>query len=275
MADCCVINQDFIRKAAQSKSACRLDGRSPSEFRAYRLSILPENGLVQAQVGNTIVRSIVTGELVPPSRDRPNEGRLYFSVQEVERSSTNQSESGRSSGDLVQVCNHVERVLRGSKAIDTESLCVLGGKSVWSIRCDTFIEHDDGGLKDVCSLAALCALMNFRHEAVAYEGNRAVLFPAQTREPVPISIHHLPISTTFALFETPENGVCWLMDPSSDEEHAFQSMISVTVNQHGELCGIDKSGGLPICTETLSECVLAAVTRTQQISRDIRSSFGK
>jgi exosome complex component RRP45 len=217
----------------------------------------------------------VTGELVPPSRDRPNEGRLYFSVQDVEGSNPNTFESVKGSGDLVQVCNHVERVLRGSKAIDTESLCVLGGKSVWSIRCDTFIEHDDGGLKDVCSLAALCALMSFRHEAVAYEGNRAVLFPVQSREPVPISIHHLPISTTFALFDTPANGISWFVDPSSDEEHAFQSIISVTVNQHGELCGIDKSGGLPISTDTLSEFVLAAVNRAQQISRDIRSSLGK
>ncbi|XP_062114196.1 uncharacterized protein LOC133825245 [Humulus lupulus] len=48
-----------------------------------------------------------------------------------------------------------------SKAVDTESLCVLPGKFVWAIRIDLHILDNGGNLVDIANIAALAALMTF------------------------------------------------------------------------------------------------------------------
>jgi exosome complex component RRP45 len=268
-----LINRDFIRKAAWKENRCRIDGRDPHEFRETSVQFFNKNGFSEIRLGRTHVRSIVTGEVVPPTQDRPNEGRIFFGVEFLADSDAGALIDGpRSSVDSVAICNHVERILRGSKAIDSESLCILGGKCVWSLRCDIQIMHDEGSVSDACSLSALCALLNFKYGAIAYDGDHAVVFPTSAREPVSMSVYHLPISTSFALFES-EEGVSWFVDPCMDEEKAFGSILSVTVNQHGELCGINKPGGIPIDSELLSACIQIAVERAKYVSSLVRCSL--
>lgn len=64
-----------------------------------------------------------------------------------------------------------------------------------------------GNLTDACMLSTLAALMAFRRPdvevAAGGSGDSAtvtVLSPS-IREPVPLSLHHLPLAVTFALFE--------------------------------------------------------------------------
>lgn len=268
-----LINRDFIRKAAWKENRCRIDGRAPHEFRETVIHFFNKNGNSEIHLGGTHVRSTVTGEVVPPTQDRPNEGRLFFGVEFMaDVDAVPSIDTSRSSVEAIAICNHVERVLRGSKAIDSESLCILGGKSVWSLRCDTQIIRDDGSAADACSLAALCALLNFKYGAISYEGDHAVVFATSAREPVSMSVYHLPISTSFALFESQE-GVSWFADPCIDEEKAFGSILSVTVNQHGELCGINKPGGIPIDSDLLNACIEVAVERAKYASSLVRSTL--
>ncbi len=70
---------------------------------------------------------------------------------------------------------------------------------------------DNGGnLADACMLCALAALMAFRRPdtqvaaggAGADDGRaRVTVLSPSVREPVPLSLHHLPLAVSFALFQ--------------------------------------------------------------------------
>jgi len=264
------INQSFVVSAACQKEPRRLDGRTPIEARDVSVILGPLNGQSEIRIGKSIVRTTIQGEITPPTPDRPNEGRFFFNVELGQISNPSLYEYGRPSLDATTICNYVERVLRGSKAIDCESLCVLGGKSVWSIRSDTHILNADGGLLDACSLSVLAALLNFRHSSLTFEGDTVKVFDSSVREPVPLSIHHLPISTTFAIYKTPTD-VAWFVDPTAIEEVSIVSTISVSVNQYGELCGLHKPGGVSVDPSIMNEVIQAAVARAKTVTATMQS----
>jgi len=267
MADL-VVNRDFILRAAQCNPPARIDGRGASEFRKTEVCLSNSNGRAEASFGRTLVSACVTGEVTAPLPDHPNEGRLFFNVELGQIANPDLYEYGKPTAECVSLCNYVERVLRGSKAFDNESLCILGGKSVWSIRCDIHVLNDDGALPDVCVLAALSALMNFKHASTSLDGDQAVMHSDSARDPVPISAHHFPISSTFAVY-TSGGKVSWFVDPMAAEEKSFNGVMSIAVNQHGELCSVHKPGGIAIDVETLAECSHVAVDRANAISRSV------
>lgn len=61
-----------------------------------------------------------------------------------------------------------------------------------------------GNLVDACMLSALAACMAFRRPEVVVGGGPTgtdiTMQPRELREPLPLTIHHFPLSTTFALF---------------------------------------------------------------------------
>lgn len=264
-------NQGLIRSSAEMNPPIRLDGRSILECRELSLHLGPLNGQSEVRIGKTVVATTVTGEIVSPLLDRPNEGRFFFNIEISDQHDSVSGDNARSFIETTSTCNYVERVLRGSKAIDTESLCILGGKSVWSIRIDMHILCSDGGLLDACSIGALTGLLNFRHESVNIVGDSATVFKPHSREPVHLSLHHLPVSTSFSLFES--NGhAMWMADPSMDEESALESCFAIACNQHGEMCGFHKFGGLPIGEDIMNDCLEVAVQRARYISDIIRDA---
>jgi exosome complex RNA-binding protein Rrp42 (RNase PH superfamily) len=102
--------------------------------------------------------------------------------------------------DPMMLSRHVERVLRGSNAVDTEALCVVGGLKVWHIKVYIHILNDDGNLLDCCCLAALCSLKHFRKADVGISSSGFVSDQSHST-PVSLSIHHTPISVSFALYD--------------------------------------------------------------------------
>jgi exosome complex component RRP45 len=209
---------------------------------------------VLVTVGNTRVSCSVLGELTQPAAERPNEGRLMFNVEMTPIASPS-FEAFRPSPEAVMLGNFVERTLRGSKAVDTDALCVLAGKAAWSLRVDIKVLNDDGNISDVACLAALLALGTYRKEI------------SDNREPVPLAIHHLPISCSFVLIADKP-----LADPCHVEEKCGNS-FSLVANQHGELCGIHKPGGTPIDTETLEECFQVAVRHATEVSQLVQTEI--
>lgn len=265
------LNKGFVLSAMAHDHQCRIDTRAPMESREIVIQRGQLNGQANVLVGKTSVRTTVTGEITPPSSDRPNEGRLFFSVELGLVVDPITGEQIRARSDATSVSNFVERLLKGSKAVDPESLCILGGKSVWSIRCDIHVLNDDGGVLDACAISVLAALLNFRCSAVDVMGDSATVFTSISREPVPLSIHHLPIATTFALCPSPA-GLLWVIDPCGVEEQAFESCITIVVNKHGELCGIHKPGGISVEAHILEECMNASILRAKNVSELIQNT---
>ena len=100
----------------------------------------------------------------------------------------------------------LEKSIRDSEAIDTESLCIVAGQKVWSIQCEVMVLHADGNIIDAVCLAAMSSLRAFRKPDVTIireSGKHTTLHVhgEDERESLPLALHHTPLTVTFALFE--------------------------------------------------------------------------
>lgn len=265
---------DFTLQALRRENI-RIDGRALAAYRRFGLRFGAAHGEVEVNFGPTRALAVCSGEVVTPPPERPNEGRITFHVEFGPMASPN-FEVGRPSPQANAVANFIERLLKGSHAIDVEALCIVGGQKVWSIRVDVRALDDDGNLGDVCCIAALCSLMHFRKAETVVHGEDAKVFAAEERVPVPLSIHHLPVPVTFALF-TSSSGKdaepSWLLDPNRLEEAAMGGQLSVAVNQHGELCGLHKPGGMAIDIVLINHCISIATARAKELCNRIESEL--
>lgn len=56
---------------------------------------------------------------------------------------------------------------KNSRMVDTESLCIVPGEHVWSVRVDIHILNHGGNLIDAVVAATLCALTDYRRPDVS------------------------------------------------------------------------------------------------------------
>lgn len=99
----------------------------------------------------------------------------------------------------VEIGRVLERGLRESQAIDNESLCIISGQKVWRIEVNIHVLDDGGNVTDASTIAAVTSLLHFRKPNVQIRPDGTISL--ETERCVPLSIHHIPISVTFALFK--------------------------------------------------------------------------
>lgn len=157
----------------------------------------------------------------------------------------------------------MEKAIRRSNAIDTESLCIVAGAKCWAVRADVHVLDFDGGLVDASCVAIMAALQHFRRPDVSVDGEMVTIYTLAERVPVPLSIMHLPICVTFSFFHA---GEVVLIDASLREEQAREAEMTVTMNQHGEVCQIAKLGGVPVDAMLLLNCSSVALTKVKEIT---------
>ncbi len=172
----------------------------------------------------------------------------------------------------------LEKTIRRSGAIDTESLCLLASISVWSIRCDVHVLSHDGGLVDAACVGVIAALQHFRKPDTSIEGGRVTVYTLEERDPVPLSLLHFPLCVTFSFYgaetlgkeaEGQEEKV--LIDANLIEEQLREGSMTVGMNRHGEVCQIAKLGGVPIDAVALLQCVSIAAVKVKEFSKFITS----
>ncbi|XP_039059298.1 exosome complex component RRP45B-like isoform X2 [Hibiscus syriacus] len=195
-----VNDKNFIKTALLSE--IRIDGRKPFEYRKISIKFDRGDGSSEVQLGQTRVMGIVTAQLVQPYKDRPKEGTLSI-FTEFSPMADPSFEPGRPGELAVELGRIIDRGLRESRAVDTESLCILAGKFVWAIRIDLHILDNGGNLVDAANIAALAALLTFRRPECSLggeDGQEVIVHPPEIREPLPLTVHHLPIAITFGFF---------------------------------------------------------------------------
>ncbi|GAB4856016.1 hypothetical protein Ancab_024655 [Ancistrocladus abbreviatus] len=252
-------------------SDLRVDGRRPFDYRRLTIKFGKEDGSCEVQLGHTHVMGFVTAQLVQPYRDRPNEGTLTI-YTEFSPMADPSFEAGRPGESAVELGRIVDRGLRESRAVDTESLCVLAGKLVWSIRIDLHILDNGGNLVDAANIAALAALLTFRRPECSLggeDGQEVVVHPPEAREPLPLIIHHLPIAVTFAFFGD-ENIV--VIDPTHHEEAIMRGRMTATLNANGDACAIQKGGGVGVMQGVVMQCLRIASVKASDITSKIRAA---
>ncbi|CAA7029545.1 unnamed protein product [Microthlaspi erraticum] len=251
------------------KSELRVDGRGLYDYRKLTIKFGKEYGSSEVQLGQTHVMGFVTAQLVQPYKDRPNEGSLSI-FTEFSPMADPSFEPGRPGESAVELGRIIDRGLRESRAVDTESLCVLAGKMVWSVRIDLHILDNGGNLVDAANIAALAALMTFRRPDCTVggeNGQEVIVHTLEEREPVPLIIHHLPIAFTFGFFN---KGNIVVMDPTYVEEEVMCGRMTVTVNANGDICAIQKPGEEGVSQSMILHCLRLASSRAAATTKIIR-----
>ncbi|KAJ6905120.1 exosome complex component RRP45A-like isoform X1 [Populus alba x Populus x berolinensis] len=264
-----VNEKKFIETALASN--LRVDGRNPLEYRKITIKFGREDGSSEVQLGQTHVMGFVTGQLVQPYQDRQNEGTLSI-FTEFSPMADPSFEPGRPGESAVELGRIVDRGLRESRAVDTESLCVLAGKLVWAIRIDLHILDNGGNLVDAANIAALASLLTFRRPECTLggeDGQEVTVHPPEEREPLPLIVHHLPIAITFAFFGGEGKMV---VDPTQSEEAVMGGRMTVTVNANGDICAIQKPGGEGVPQSAIMHCLQLASLSAESITKKIKNA---
>ena len=181
----------------------RVDGRGAGAARAPSFAFSRSEGGSSAEVvvGGTRVHACVRAEVCAPFEDRPLDGFLVFAV-EVLGSAGGEGQDAAAVGAraplaAAHIARILERQVRDARAVDTEALCIVPGECVWSLRCDVRVVEDAGNLVDAAALAAMAALLHFRRPEAAVRGGIVTLIPAWERAPVPLAVHHVPLTLSF------------------------------------------------------------------------------
>ncbi|XP_061535722.1 exosome complex component RRP45 [Phycodurus eques] len=252
--------RDFLLQAIQEKK--RLDGRQTYDYRKIKVMFGTDFGCCFVELGKTRVMAQVSCELVAPKENRPNEGLMFFNI-ELSPMASPAFEQGRQSELSVKLNRQLERCLRNSKCIDTESLCVVSGEKVWQIRVDVHMLNHDGNLMDAASIAAIAALCHFRRPDVGIQGDEVTVYSPEERDPIPLSIYHMPISVSFAFFQ---QGTYLLVDPCEREERVMDGLLMIAMNRHREICSIQSSGGIMLLKEQVMRCSKIASVKVSEIT---------
>ncbi|KAL4592181.1 hypothetical protein LXL04_005167 [Taraxacum kok-saghyz] len=273
-----VNEKKFIESALLSD--IRVDGRHPFDYRTLTITFGSEDGSSEVQLGQTQVIGFVTAQLVQPYRDRPNEGTFAI-YTEFSPMADPSFETGRPTDFAIELGRIIDRGLshlflheniRESRAVDTESLCVIAGKLVWSIRIDLHIIDNGGNLVDAANIAALAALSTFRRSECTFggeDGQELIVHPPHEREPLPLIIHHLPVAVTFG-FIGKENIV--IIDPTHYEEAIMGGSMTATLNTNGDICAIQKAGGDGVPQSVIMQCLRIASVKAGDITKNINNA---
>ncbi|KAG1673135.1 Exosome complex component RRP45 [Nymphon striatum] len=249
----------------------RIDGRHSHEFRNLEIVFGSNYGCCQVSLGKTRAIAQVSSEVVSPQASRPSEGVLFVSV-ELSPMAAPEFEPGKPSDAAVEVSRIVERCIRDSRCVDLESLCIITSSQVWQIRVDVHVINHEGNLTDCACLAAMISLLHFRRPDVTVSGEDVIIHPIEKRDPIPLSIHHIPICITFSFFD---NGNRLLVDPTEREECAMEGKMVFGMNSHREICTLHMGGRMLLLKDQILRCAEIAAIRAAEITKKIKKCIAE
>lgn len=202
----------------------RFDGRKPDEFREISVEVgVSKNaeGSARVKLGTSEVLVGVKLGIGEPYADSPNKGNLMV-TSELMPLSSKRFESGPPTIQSIELARVIDRMIRESKIIDLEKLCIEEGKKVWTVFIDIYSMNADGNLLDAAGIGAVLALKNAKipkydkkEEKVLYGELSDVNVPLKKDLPVSITVHKI--------------GNNLIVDPSLEEEDISETRMTIGI----------------------------------------------
>lgn len=165
----------------------------------------------------------------------------------------------------------LQRVVADAAAVDLEALTVQRGRWSWVLRLDIHVLSHCGNLVDCALLATIASLCAFRLPQTEISSSGAVVvFTPEEREPLPLTVQHVPLSVSFALFE---DGEVMVIDPTREEAAAADGSITLVATEHGELCGVHKVEGCAMSPDVIHRCVRLCVSGVLDVAKSLREAL--
>ncbi|KAH8909795.1 hypothetical protein BR93DRAFT_419749 [Coniochaeta sp. PMI_546] len=253
--------KQFVLQAL--KENLRQDGREFDVYRPLDLTFGDEYGHADVKLGKTRVLAKASAEVTVPYADRPLDG-IFTIAAELSPMTSPSFEVGRPTEIEVLLSRLLEKTVRRSGALDTESLCLVAGQKCWSVRVDVHVLSHDGNLIDAACFAVVAALRHFRKPDTSMEAGVLTVYTPAEREPVPLGWLHSPFCVTFSFFG--EEGEISVLDATWLEEQVRVGSCTISLNRHGEICQIAKLGGTPVEAVALIQCTQLALTAVKSFT---------
>lgn len=241
----------------------RLDGRGLYDYREIKVEqgvIEKAEGSARVLLGKTEVLAGVKIEVGQPFPDTPNEGVLTVNAELVPLASPT-FEPGPPDENSIELARVVDRGVREAKAVDLEKLCIEPGKKVFVLFLDIYVLNHDGNLIDASALAAMAALMNTKIFNYEVEGGEIKMKPGYA--PLPVNKH--PVAVTLAKVNDQ-----LIVDPWLEEEQVMDARITITTNDEGHICAVQKGGSGYFTPKQ----VLSAVQIAKEKAAEVRRKLG-
>lgn len=248
----------------------RTDGRQRRDFRpiSVEIGVIPQaNGSARIKLGATDVIASVKAELGKPNPLQPDKGKVAIFV-DCSPTAAPMFE-GRGGEELsTELSVALQRCLLGGKSgagagINLSALVVVEGKICWDLYIDGLVVSSDGNLLDALAAAIKVALSNTGIPKVSVD--LAVLKDEQLEvdvsdeEFLQFDTSGVPVIITLT-----KVGRHYIVDATSEEESQMSSAVSVSVNRHGQICGMTKRGGAGLDPSVILDMISVAKAVSQQ-----------
>ncbi len=243
-------------------SGKRMDGRGLDDYReiVVKLGVIEKaEGSAEVLLGETRVMVGVKIKYGDPFEDTPEEGVLVCNAEFVPIASPN-FEPGPPGEESIELARVVDRGLRSSEVFDFSKLAIVPGKHVYVINVDIYILNHAGNLIDASAIAALAALRETMKPI--YEVKDGEIIPTDKKEL--IKAERMPVAVTMVKI-----GDSIILDPSADEEEVMDARLTVTVDDDGNICTIQKSGSYGLTLEEIEKAINTAVEKAPEIRSKI------
>jgi len=253
---------ETIRKAEMAEVLAkgkRLDGRALDEHRPLKIQtgiIQKANGSAIVNLGNTEVIAGVKIATGVPFPDTPDKGLLVVNAEILPLASA-YAEAGPPSEDAIELARVVDRGVRESEMVDMTKLCLVPGKTVYSVFVDVNIMNVDGNLFDATSYAVVSALRTAKMKKYKVKDEKV----EETGDVIPVPVERTPVSVTMARI-----GDTLVVDPDSEEEGAMDMRITITTDDDENICASQK-GEASVITPAQ---VLQAADTSVRVGKEIR-----
>ncbi len=263
-----IFNKETISVlAAQNK---RLDGRSLDEYRKpikIKLNISKTaEGTAKVQIGKTVVLAGVKLSIEKPYNDTPDEGGIMINAELTPLSSP-EYEPGPPGIKAIELARVTDRGIREAKTIGLKKLCIEPGEKAWFVSIDLITLNDAGNLFDAAGLAALAALKSAKFPE--YDPETGVVdYKKKTNKSLPLLKEPLPV-TIYKINNS------FLVDPTQEEENAYESRLTVSSDAKGIISAMQKGGDAPLSIEDTSKIIDLALKKAKFLREQLDKLFKK
>ena len=244
----------------------RLDGRKPDEHRKIEIEINPieqAEGSARVKLGGTEVIAGVKLEVKEPFPDTPNEGVLMVNT-ELSPVASPEFELGPPRETAIELARIVDRGIRESHCINTEKLCIKVGEKVWMVMVDIQPLSHEGNLLDASGIAAIAALMTAKMVKYDEAGDKVIY--EKTDESVPLD--DIPVPVTFGIIDGK-----LIVDPTLEEEESMDGRLTITTNEAGDVCAMQKGGACSLTFELIEQAAEMSINKGREIRELLRQSL--
>jgi exosome complex component RRP42 len=243
-------------------SGKRMDGRSLEDYRDIQLrtGVLEKSeGSAEVFLGKTRVLVGVKVGTGTPFEDTPDKGVLMCNA-EFSPIAHPSFEPGPPDENAIELARVVDRGLRSAEILDFEKLCLIPGKVVYMVHVDVHVLNYDGNLIDSSALAAIAALKTTKHKVYKVKDGEIEL----TDKKVELTVRKEPIAVTMLKI-----GNSLVVDPSADEEDIMDTRLTITVDEEGNICTIQKTGSEGLTQEELKIMMKMASDKSEMMRKKL------